>query len=557
MAASVNPEAVINNTIISMSSSYSTLHDRLWAKALSQFPVVPLPRDDACPTMCTDGIRIYYNPKFVVWLCTEVLSKGGDAGMVKSAVRFVLAHELMHIIDKHVSKNSSELVFKIPEPKDKAYKVLRKIENMATDAVINAKLKKEFDKNTPDIPMCIYEGEETVSWTDLFVRACNEMSVSLARKFLNKEITKLPKSYYESIDLFRKIFNKLPKEAQDQIADKNEEQDQDQEQKQGQGSQGKKKKSGQNSREDTKEGGKDASETVSGVLKKVFGGDRTLDDHDKSEEMSAGVKEHITESKIGRVMNAVKNEYERSKNSDRTAGTVSASSSLLVSLCEKYFRPKPEPWYVGISMLMKSKIQEGRQVRERIPPLEMLSQVMGGSSVVQFERQGRRLNLAFALDVSGSMDEEEVLTGALKILEFVERQIPPGSQGHRFVFCQIDADIQEWKEMTIPSVEYMEWKNTLRDKGLVRKGYGGTVFAPFFKKLNDELIKPDAVVVFSDMGLYDFDQIAKEVELYKQNIVWLCCSPEIPDEFYKYDLGRIYETQSLFEEIRQEQEMER
>jgi len=59
--------------------------------------------------------------------------------------------------------------------------------------------------------------------------------------------------------------------------------------------------------------------------------------------------------------------------------------------------------------------------------------------------------------------------------------------------------------------------------------------------------KPDAVVVFSDMELYDYPQVEKEIGKLKNSVIWLCMNEQVPDEFYKYDIGRVYETSSLFE----------
>ena len=70
----------------------------------------------------------------------------------------------------------------------------------------------------------------------------------------------------------------------------------------------------------------------------------------------------------------------------RHAGNSALGTSILIELCNRYFRPKPEPWYVGISLLLKNKIREGRQVREKIPPIEMLTQVMTGNSACSSRR---------------------------------------------------------------------------------------------------------------------------------------------------------------------------
>jgi len=308
-------------------------------------------------------------------------------------------------------------------------------------------------------------------------------------------------------------------------------------------------KSGKDRSSDSKDGkdGEDKSlgdedDEIDDAVDKALGGNSLMDDHDKNDKMMKN--NPVSKAKLDRAMQELQKEIQQEM---RRAGQGAFPDSLLISLCRAYFRPKPEPWYVGITLLLKNKIREGRQIRERVPPIEMLTQVMTGNSVVQFEKTGRRLNIAFAVDVSGSMNDEEVVSGVLKIMNFIERNIPKGSHGHKFIFCQVDAGVEEWKEMDIPSRDYSAWKREIAEHGFVRRGRGGTEFAPFFKKIAEMKQKPDAVVVFSDMELYDYLQVEKEIGKLKNSVIWLCMNEQVPDEFYKYDIGRVYETSSLFE----------
>ena len=305
-------------------------------------------------------------------------------------------------------------------------------------------------------------------------------------------------------------------------------------------------------RDGNRQGGRDedpdeeseADKALNEIVQRMLDGDTTIDDHDQ---IAENMKENgrVIDRKLDRVMQDIRKEMQDAM---RHAGNSALGTSILIELCNRYFRPKPEPWYVGISLLLKNKIREGRQVREKIPPIEMLTQVMTGNSVVQFEKADRRLDIAFAVDVSGSMNNDEVLSGVLKILAYLERNIPKGTQGHRFIFCQVDAGIEEWKEMRVPSREYSQWKRELTENGFTRKGSGGTVFAPFFEKIAGMKNRPDAIIVFSDMGLYDYPNVEKAMEKFRNNVIWLCSREEVPKEFYEHQLGRVYETSSLFEE---------
>jgi len=610
VAQAINPDVVMTSVVSDMirrgTMRHVSLTDRLWGKLLSKFPVIntELVGED-CSTMCTDGRSIFYNPNFIRNICLDAMESGQEDSVSKS-IRFLLAHELMHIVYRNTASDSRDITFKIPGPYDKAFEKLMDIANKSADAVINTRLEKEFGysvrgykKRTPfgifQAQFYFLEEETEKAWTQVFVKACNAASEKMAER-LGKDIKEYPDDFFGSIRLFRSLYpeyendkkNRKNRNRQDKNRQESEDRqkgsgdssadldfdDPDEEEsseglvkaeksredgKSGKGvaSDGKdekddgseKGKSGKDRSSDSKDGkdGEDKSlgdedDEIDDAVDKALGGNSLMDDHNKNDEMMKNSP--VSKAKLDRAMQELQKEIQQEM---RRAGQGAFPDSLLISLCRAYFRPKPEPWYVGITLLLKNKIREGRQIRERVPPIEMLTQVMTGNSVVQFEKTGRRLNIAFAVDVSGSMNDEEVVSGVLKIMNFIERNIPKGSHGHKFIFCQVDAGVEEWKEMDIPSRDYSAWKREIAEHGFVRRGRGGTEFAPFFKKIAEMKQKPDAVVVFSDMELYDYPQVEKEIGKLKNSVIWLCMNEQVPDEFYKYDIGRVYETSSLFE----------
>jgi len=610
VAQAINPDVVMTSVVSDMirrgTMRHVSLTDRLWGKLLSKFPVIntELVGED-CSTMCTDGRSIFYNPNFVRNICLDAMESGQEDSVSKS-IRFLLAHELMHIVYRNTASDSRDITFKIPGPYDKAFEKLMDIANKSADAVINTRLEKEFGysvrgykKRTPfgifQAQFYFLEEETEKAWTQVFVKACNAASEKMAER-LGKDIKEYPDDFFGSIRLFRSLYpeyendkkNRKNRNRQDKNRQESEDcqkgsgdssadpdfDDPDEEEsseglvkaeksredgKSGKGvaSDGKdekddgseKGKSGKDRSSDSKDGKDgedkglgDEDDEIDDAVDKALGGNSLMDDHNKNDEMMKNSP--VSKAKLDRAMQELQKEIQQEM---RRAGQGAFPDSLLISLCRAYFRPKPEPWYVGITLLLKNKIREGRQIRERVPPIEMLTQVMTGNSVVQFEKTGRRLNIAFAVDVSGSMNDEEVVSGVLKIMNFIERNIPKGSHGHKFIFCQVDAGVEEWKEMDIPSRDYSAWKREIAEHGFVRRGRGGTEFAPFFKKIAEMKQKPDAVVVFSDMELYDYPQVEKEIGKLKNSVIWLCMNEQVPDEFYKYDIGRVYETSSLFE----------
>jgi predicted metal-dependent peptidase len=595
MDYSVNPETIVNSVITSLvSKKHGSLTDRLWGKLLSRFPVM---RADLagidCDTMCTDGKRIYYSPEFVRDICLDAIEEN-RANALADKLKFLFSHELMHIIYRNITPDKKDTTFAIPEPKDEAWKALMWMANISQDAIINARLRNEFGKEAfpsgfnkrdkdgniiEECKFCFYEGDVEKSWTQVFTETCIQASKELAQE-LGEKIDTFPDGYYENILLFRKLFDKYKKEKNEQSPSdgssgqqkgeqgetgqqegegkdrgkgqggqggKGEKGDRKSGSSGGSGSSGKKKKhesegSGSSGKKKQQEsqGSGGAREKVEKAAEKVLHGNTSMDDHEKINETP---KDRATKAKIDRAMFDVK------KEADRSAGSVAGNGSILITMAERYFRTKPEPWYVGISVLLKNKINEGPQIRERIPPTEMLTQVMTGNSVVQFDKKSRQLDIAFAVDTSGSMRDDEVLAGVLKILGYLERNIPKGSLGHRFIFAQVDAGIEEWREMRIPSREYHAFKKAIASEGFRRSGGGGTRFAPFFKKIAEMKKKPDAVVVFSDMQLFDYPDVEKACGKFHNNIVWLCSEESPPDEFYRHKVGRAYETSSLFEDM--------
>ena len=597
MANQINPETIITSVVSNLiSRRHRNMSDRLWGKVLSHFPVV---RADLagkkCRTMYVDGKNIYYNPNFVRDVCLDAVEQKAEA-LLADRIKFLLAHEIMHVVYRNITEKDKDTTYGIPGPHDKAYRVLHKIANCAQDAVINARLKKEFgeskvvktftkrdkdgnpivkkDKNGASVLMghlCFYEGEIEKTWTQLFVEVCNKMNEKMAQA-LGVEIKEYPDGFYRSIELFRSLYpeydeklGKKNKKDKPRWQDDRDEGRNDRQRADTSEDQETEEKSDGTERDGNRQGGRDedpneeseadkdpdspdeeseADKALNEIVQRMLDGDTTIDDHDQ---IAENMKENgrVMDRKLDRVMQDIRKEM---RDAMRHAGNSALGTSILIELCNRYFRPKPEPWYVGISLLLKNKIREGRQVREKIPPIEMLTQVMTGNSVVQFEKADRRLDIAFAVDVSGSMNNDEVLSGVLKILAYLERNIPKGTQGHRFIFCQVDAGIEEWKEMRIPSREYSQWKRELTENGFTRKGSGGTVFAPFFEKIAGMKNRPDAIIVFSDMDLYDYPNVEKVAEKFRNNVIWLCSREEVPKEFYEHQLGRVYETSSLFEE---------
>jgi len=427
----INPDVVMTSVVSDMirrgTMRHVSLTDRLWGKLLSKFPVIntELVGED-CSTMCTDGRSIFYNPNFVRNICLDAMESGQEDSVSKS-IRFLLAHELMHIVYRNTASDSRDITFKIPGPYDKAFEKLMDIANKSADAVINTRLEKEFGysvrgykKRTPfgvfQAQFYFLEEETEKAWTQVFVKACNAASEKMAER-LGKDIKEYPDDFFGSIRLFRSLYpeyendkkNRKNRNRQDKNRQENEDRqkgsgdssadldfdDPDEEEsseglvkaeksredgKSGKGvaSDGKdekddgseKGKSGKDRSSDSKDGKDgedkglgDEDDEIDDAVDKALGGNSLMDDHDKNDKMMKN--NPVSKAKLDRAMQELQKEIQQEM---RRAGQGAFPDSLLISLCRAYFRPKPEPWYVGITLLLKNKIREGRQIRSAFRP---------------------------------------------------------------------------------------------------------------------------------------------------------------------------------------------
>lgn len=126
---------VLSETPLSEDTIKSIIYDNL-LKNREKYFVEPA----HCETACTDGESIYINPYFAAWLTPEELA-------------FVLAHEINHIMLRHVGDRSRSEAFiygmKVKDSKDLdknqagLYKFRANIANIAEDLIINDQLTKD------------------------------------------------------------------------------------------------------------------------------------------------------------------------------------------------------------------------------------------------------------------------------------------------------------------------------------------------------------------------------------------------------------------------------
>ena len=117
MAGQINPETIITSVVTKLiSQRHGSISDRLWGKMLSHFPVI---RADLvginCPTMCVDGKNIYYNPNFVRDICLDAIEQNAET-LLSDRLKFLIAHEIMHVIYRNVAEKKKDVTYAIPGP---------------------------------------------------------------------------------------------------------------------------------------------------------------------------------------------------------------------------------------------------------------------------------------------------------------------------------------------------------------------------------------------------------------------------------------------------------
>lgn len=125
------------------------------------------------------------------------------------------------------------------------------------------------------------------------------------------------------------------------------------------------------------------------------------------------------------------------------------------------------------------------------------------------KRHTDRHEIVVGVDTSGSMSDSEIFDGLVEIFEITK------VNGNDLKVIQIDTDIKSIEEFGQKTKEFK------------RRGYGGTfmgAIVPFIKKEN---LKPDVLIMISDMYIEEVPQTA-EWDNFKTRTIWLSTSGEIP-----------------------------
>ena len=110
--------------------------------------------------------------------------------------------------------------------------------------------------------------------------------------------------------------------------------------------------------------------------------------------------------------------------------------------------------------------------------------------------------IVVGIDTSGSMDDSDILNGLVEILEVAK------VNGSELKLIQIDTDIK--------SIEIFSEKN----KVFKRRGYGGTYMGAIVPFIEEQKLKPDVLIMISDMYIEDIDS-DENWNKWKTKTLWL------------------------------------
>lgn len=118
--------------------------------------------------------------------------------------------------------------------------------------------------------------------------------------------------------------------------------------------------------------------------------------------------------------------------------------------------------------------------------------------------------IVVGVDTSGSMNDKDVLNGLAEILDLVKNHTK------ELKLIQIDTDI---KDIEVFSKKNIKFK---------RRGYGGTYMGAIVPFIEEQKLKPDVLIMISDMYIEDIDT-DKNWNNFKSPVLWLSTSGNIPN----------------------------
>jgi len=219
---------------------------------------------------------------------------------------------------------------------------------------------------------------------------------------------------------------------------------------------------------------------------------RPMDDHDQSSEerkKTTSIEGEDPANETGELLKKVVKEH-MEKSPGRLAGVGSVLASILVELSRKAV-PKKRTFVKEMEQFLRKALSPftrktfGKPHKAEGAVNAQLASMGASTKFKTAYRPKNKGHVLVAIDVSGSMGNEDVRAAALETVSLVNAI----KGGHLVTIVQIDDGIVGWKSFKTGSKEMKEFVSDIFKEGFERRGAGGTGYDSLFNVLLDSQSK--------------------------------------------------------------------
>jgi hypothetical protein len=222
----------------------------------------------------------------------------------------------------------------------------------------------------------------------------------------------------------------------------------------------------------------------------------------------------------------------------KSPGTMGGMLEVLLDLARSMRDRKRRPWDNAIQEFLKSTLlnKEAPYYGSPHRHAHVLRQTVGKQVVLPNYRVSKG-HLVFVIDTSGSMSDENLRKGALELLRLVEKM----GKGHKLTLVEVDAEVKGWETFVVGGARFEAMKKFWETRGFPIRGRGGTVFGEVFERfVSERRERFDAIVVYSDMGIFDLQDLPKP----RMPVIWISDDAGLRAMEGALPFGRIYSIES-------------
>lgn len=337
-----------------------------------------------------------------------------------------------------------------------------------------------------------------------------------------------------------------------------------------------------------------ADEIMRQVLEEILGkgAGSPIDNHDLAQEEYDKVAESVEKQGQGKYSDEIKsriaqqvNEFARSNGlspddiRNLGIGTGHSFWGDLIGVADD-FRKKKRSWDRAVRAALASCFEPNKEEgwNDYLRPHRktgVMNRLWGRERKIIFPTKKKRYGrMTFAIDVSGSMSNGDVKKAVSEVLRMGHRM----GEGHYITVIETDAQVcGKPQHFQIGETEYRKYVKKCLGQGPVkggvtRSGHGGTQFKDAFdyiagvkedntavsakerqEKARINAIQSDVVIVLTDGGIFDLDQLRKP----RGKVIWLVINDSFNINEHDFPFGEVYKIKQLEPEKERGEEIER